>query len=331
MHLSRGVQSKTKFSGLFLGLIGLIVSIPSLAMAHVKWFAKPVEYVRPYEITDMPVIATIVISIVTVIIGFYITKRLGVPKWIGGMMGRWAPHALSIASIGFGLSYLVFSYNGFIFAPNLVATSAPLLLVLQAVAGTMIFLGLFEKVGGFLLVVLFWLGIQQFGFMEMMDTFEMLGFALYAMIVGRPKWRIMDVHIFQNITHRLHTYGVPILRTATGLNLIILGFSEKIMAPSLTQNFLAHYDWNIMQHLGFEWFTDYWFAFCAGSFETLLGIFLLLGLITRITTLALAGVLITSLIILGPMELIGHLPHLSIAVVLLIMGAGARLRIGRRG
>jgi uncharacterized membrane protein YphA (DoxX/SURF4 family) len=123
---------------------------------------------------------------------------------------------------------------------------------------------------------------------------------------------------------------VPFLRTATGLNLIILGFSEKIISPGLTQNFLSHYDWNFMQALGFEWFTDYWFAFCAGSFETLLGIFFLFGLFTRLTTLALAGFLVTTLALLGPVELMGHLPHFSIAVVLLIMGAGARLKFGKK-
>lgn len=306
-----------------------ILAIPTIAAAHVKWFAKPGEYVRPYQITDMPVILTIVVSFIIICVGVYLDRKLNVPKWMGRFMNRWASVALSIASIGFGLSFIIFSIKGFIFAPNLPAT--PLLLAIQAVAGVMIFLGLFEKIGGFLLVVLFGLSVQQYGFMEMMDTFEMLGFALYAMIVGRPKWRIVDVHIFKNITHKLHAYGVPILRVATGLNLIILGFSEKIMAPALTQNFLAHYDWNFMHHvLGLEWFTDYWFAFCAGSVEVLFGVFLLLGLVTRLTIIGLAVFLVTTLILLGPIELIGHLPHFSIAIVLLVMGAGSRLKFGKK-
>jgi uncharacterized membrane protein YphA (DoxX/SURF4 family) len=306
-----------------------ILTIPSIVSAHVKWFATPGTYVRPYQITGVPVILTILGCLLVICIGAYLDRKLSVPKWTGHFMNRWASAALSIASIGFGLSFIIFSIQGFIFAPNLSAT--PLLLAIQAIAGVMIFLGLFEKVGGFLLVVLFGLSVRQFGFMEMMDTFEMLGFALYAMIVGRPKWRIVDIHIFKNITHKLHAYGVPILRVATGLNLIILGFSEKIMAPSLTQDFLARYDWNFMYHmLGLEWFTDYWFAFCAGSVEVLFGVFLLFGLITRITIVGLAVFLVTTLILLGPLELIGHLPHFSIAIVLLVMGAGARLKYGKK-
>ncbi|MCF7865406.1 MAG: DoxX family membrane protein [Candidatus Pacebacteria bacterium] len=316
----------TKILSLFLLSF---LSIPAIVSAHVKWFAKPVDYVRPYQIDDMPVIITLIVCLVAVCVGVYLDRKLTVPKWIGRFVSRWASAALSIASIGFGLSFIIFSLKGFIFAPNLPAT--PVLLVIQCAAGLMIFLGLFEKVGGFLLVVLFWLSMRQYGFMEMMDAFEMLGFALYAIIVGRPKWRIVDVHIFTNITHRLHAYGVPLLRVATGLNLMILGFSEKIMAPSLTQDFLNHYDWNFMHHVfGFEWFTDYWFAFSAGSAEILIGLFLILGLTTRITVIALAVFLVTTLTLLGPIELIGHLPHFSIAIVLLVMGAGARLKFGKK-
>lgn len=329
---------KKFISRLSIGGVGasiLFLSImPTIVSAHVKWFAHSTGYARPYQLADWPVVGTIAACIAALLIGAWASKKLDVPRWLKKFMERWSSAALSIASIGFGLSFLIFSYEGFIFAPNLIphggaGLSASALLIIQAVAGAMIFLGFFEKVGGFLLVVLFWLGIRQFGFAEMMDTFEMLGFALYAMIVGRPKWRIADVHVFHHLAHKLHAYGVPFLRVATGLNLIILGFSEKIMAPALTQNFLQRYDWNFMHHvLGLEWFTDYWFAFCAGSVETMLGVFLLFGICTRLTTLVLAVFLIATLVLLGPVELIGHLPHFSIAVVMLVMGAGARLKIG---
>jgi uncharacterized membrane protein YphA (DoxX/SURF4 family) len=163
--------------------------------------------------------------------------------------------------------------------------------------------------------------------MEMMDTFEMLGFSIFAMIVGRPKWRIVDTEIFKEYTHKIHSYGLPLLRIGTGLNLFILGFSEKIMSPSLTENFLSIYHWNFMQNIGFNWFTDYWFAFSAGVAEALFGLFFILGLVTRTTTIALAVFLLSTLVMLGPVELMGHLPHFSIAIVLLLFGAGSRLKM----
>lgn len=326
-------MTKKIISRIFAATALFLGSLPLLASAHVKWFAESTGNARPYELTDLPVLLAIAIVIVAVAFGIYLEKKLDLPRWFKIFKETWAPHALSIASIGFGLSFLIFSYNGFIFAPNLIASGVTgnTLLLIQAIAGVMIFFGFYERIGGFLLVILFALGFKEFGLAGMMDAFEMLGFALYAMIVGRPKWKIVDTNFFHLILHKMHSYGVPLLRTAVGLNLIILGFSEKILAPAMTQNFLAQYNWNFMQTIGFEYFTNYWFAFAAGASEILLGIFLLLGIVTRTTTLALAIFLTTSMILLGPVEIIGHLPHFSIAIVLLVLGAGSRLRLIHHG
>ena len=311
-----------------LGLLALL-GIPALAGAHVKWFAEPVEYVRPYQITDKPVLIWIAISVVLVLIGVFLEKKLEVPKWIRSHEGTWGEIALSVASMGFGLAFLIFSYHGFIFAPNLPAEGGlgPWMLFIQTLAGLMLLFGFYERFGAVLVFILFVLGVKQFGFHEMADTLEMLGFAVYGFIIGRPKFYIEREPWAHMVTIRLKEYAVPLLRVGTGLNLMILGFSEKIFATSLTHNFLMEFDWNFMQNLGFVNFTDYWFAFSAGMVELLFGLFLVLGLVTRLTTLVLALFLITTLILLGPIELIGHLPHFSIAIVLLVLGSGERLKI----
>ncbi len=305
-------------------VLALLLALPATAFAHVKWFAKPIGIEEPYKLTDTIVIVWIIVSIILITIGVVLEKKLKIPKWFGSHINNWKAGALSIASIGFGLSFLIFSLKGFIFAPNLapVGTIGMWMLLIQAVAGAMILLGFYERVGGFLIILLFMLGVKVYGGIEMLDTMEMLGFAFYAIIIGRPKWKIRDLNIS---TDRLKPYGLPILRIGTGLNLIILGFTEKILATPLTSDFLSHYNWNFMQTLGFSSFTNHWFAFSAGMVEVLFGIFFLLGLVTRTTTLVLAVFLISTLILLGPLELIGHLPHFSIAIVLLILGSGSKL------
>lgn len=313
----------------FYTLVLVSVLMPAVALAHVKWFAEPIEQVPAYSLSDFPVILSIVLGLVILLIGLYLDKKLEVPKWFSNFIEKYAPSVISIASIGFGLSFLIFSFYGFVFAPNLPAFGdmGSLLISIQALAGLMILFGIYERVGGALLVVLFGLSVWEYGFAEMADTFEILGFAFYAMIMGRPKWRFIESDFVSHLVHKTHQYGISILRIGTGLNLMILGFSEKILSPSLTQNFLAHYDWNFMQALGFEWFTNYWFAYSAGVVEFLFGLFFLLGLITRVSILALAGFLVTTLVLLGPVELVGHLPHFSIACVLLVFGAGSRLHL----
>jgi len=309
--------------------MALGIFVPIITEAHVKWFASAVDTVRPYALTDIPVLISICIGLCMILAGVSLERILEVPKWYQNFIEKYAPNILSVASIGFGLSYFIFSYMGFVFAPNLPATGevGTLLLTLQTIAGLMILLGFFERIGGLLLVVLFILASRVYGFAEMMDTFEMLGFAVYAMIIGRPKWRIVESVTFSRLMHVFHRFGVSVLRVGTGINLIILGFSEKILVPGLTQAFLEEYPWNFMKNIGFDWYTDYWFAYSAGFAEMLFGIFILLGLVTRTTIIALAVFLISTLMLLGPMELIGHLPHFSIAAVLLVFGPGSAMHM----
>lgn len=308
-----------KFSVIF-GLVGLL---PFLASAHIKWFAQNTQYIKPYSITDTPVIVGIITVIVIILIGIYLEKKIKVPKSLHNFIERLAPKALSIASIGFGLAFIIFTIQGFIFAPNLPAqgTIGMVMLLIQGIAGIMMLFGLYERVGGLLLIVLFFFGIYEHGLLEMLDTLEMIGFAFYAMIVGRPKWKIQESIWMERVMHKFSSYGYPILRIGVGLNLMVLGFTEKILTPSLTNNFLSHYNWNFMKVFGM---SDYWFSFAGGVSESLFGLFFLLGLITRITTVALAIFLVITLYLLGPVELIGHLPHFSIAIVLLVLGSGAR-------
>jgi uncharacterized membrane protein YphA (DoxX/SURF4 family) len=309
------------FTALFL--------VPALADAHVKWFAEAVEPVRPYSFSDTPVWIGIVGVLIVLALGIFLDKKLSVFEGVKKLIQKSAPVALSLASVGFGLAFIIFTWNGFIFAPNLPAEGSlgAFMLGLQGLAGVMMLFGLYERLGGLIILVLFAVGIIEHGALEMIDTLEMVGFALYAMIVGRPLWKVAETEIFQKLTHRMHAYGLPLLRVGTGLNLIVLGFSEKIFATDLTQSFLTQYHWNFMQNIGFTWFTDYWFAFAAGLGEITFGLFFLLGLITRTTTIALAVFLVTTLILLGPVELVGHLPHFSIALVLVVLGSGARLKL----
>ena len=302
---------------------------PLVASAHVKWFAESVGTDRPYQFTDMPVIIWIIVSLCLVFLGAFLEKKFHVPLWFHVHVAKLTPAVLSLASIGFGLAFLLFSINGFIFAPNLpaVGTTGLFLIAIQTIAGAMILFGFYERVGGLLILFLFALGIKEYGAFEMIDTLEMLGMAMYATIIGRPKWRIVEASWIKSMVGQLESYAVPLLRVGVGLNLIVLAFTEKILAPELTQNFLAGHNWNFMQNLGFHFFTDYWFAFSAGVAEALIGIFLVFGFVTRLTTLVLAMFLITTLVLLGPIELVGHLPHFSIAVVLLALGAGSRLKL----
>ncbi len=319
-----------KIKNVFFALLCFFV--PTVTFAHVRWFAEEEVHVKMYSITDPKVLIGVFFFLIVVLLGIYLEKKLKVPARLDNFIEKLAPYVLSIASIGFGLALLLFSYNGFVFAPNLqiLDNMGRWMIFVQALAGFMILFGIYERLAGLIVIVLFGLVFVEFGFIEMIDTLSMVGFAIYIMIIGRPKWKIVETNIFESISHRLHNYGYPALRLFTGLNLLLLGFTEKIFAPSLTQNFLQHYNWNFMQNMGLGFFTDYYFAFYAGLAEILFGVFFILGLITRTTTIFLSLFLVTTLYLLGPVELVGHLPHFSMAIVTLVLGSGTRFVLERK-
>lgn len=310
---------------MFKIILLLLLLIPNIASAHVKWFAKPGLPERTYQLSDPWVIAWILISLGLVLIGIFLEKKLHTPKILDRIKSKYSEYIPAIANIGLGLSLILFSINGFIFAPNQ-PTLNIYLITLQFFIGIIILLGFFQRLGAMLLILLYLLIPPFFGPVEALDSIEMLGFALFSLLATRAKWSLHDPKWLSNVFTQFSSYGIPLLRVFTGINLVILGFSEKILSPSLTNNFLSQFNWNFMQNIGFTNFTNYWFAFSAGAVEALFGIFLILGLITRLTTICLALFLLSTLILLGPIELLGHLPHFSLAVVLVIFGSGDKYK-----
>jgi uncharacterized membrane protein YphA (DoxX/SURF4 family) len=311
------------FFGALLGML------PIKSYAHVKWFAEEnITYHKPYSFLDQNILIITLVAILIIIIGFILERKIKIPEKFQKYISKIAPIVISCSTIFFGLALIFFSFYGFIFAPNLIEFDLffKLMLGLQLIAGIMILAGFYEKIGGLLVIILFFLSILKFGFIEMLDALEILAFSIYIFIVGRPKWKLLESNYFNKITHKIHSAGYSILRIGTGMNLIVLGFTEKILSPNLAQNFLNQYHWNFMPNLGFINYTDYYFIFSAGIVEALFGIFLVLGLVTRITTFVLAIFLIITLVLLGPTELIGHLPHFSIAFIFLVLGKGAQLK-----
>lgn len=90
-----------------------------------------------------------------------------------------------------------------------------------------------------------------------------------------------------------------------------------------------------MQTLGLEFFTDRLFVLSAGVIEVVFGVILVLGTTTRLNVLALSVVLFASNVLFliqgeneaAMVEFIGHMPVIGVAVILLLLGSGQRLKI----
>jgi len=158
----------------------------------------------------------------------------------------------------------------------------------------------------------------------MIEDIWVLSIAFFILTIGNDYFSITSVRAIKPFTYGLKKYSLGILRIGTGVTLVTLGFSEKILKPELGLNFLAQHDWNFMSCLGF---SDYLFVLSAGSVEALLGVLLILGVMTRVTALVIAIIFTIPLFILGPIELAGHLPHFVAVFVILLFGAGEHFRV----
>lgn len=322
---------KTKLI-IFLSLIFLL---PVFASAHVKWFVdlSAVLPVEPYSLSDWRVLHAIILSITVIVVALALERKLpSLDRIFPEFFRRINFPTASLFSIFIGIGLVVFSLNGYIFAPNLIAKSSLgyAMLALQAIIGVAFILGLRVKLASIFLLFLYFSSLIYFGGWELIDALEIVGVSFFILLFGRPKWGFKDIVFFEKITIPYQSFAVPLLRIFTGANLFILGFSEKLFRPDLGITFLHTHNWNFMQILGFENYSDYWFVFSAGIVESLLGLLLILGLLTRLAAFALAMFFITTLILLGPTELFGHIPHFAILMVLLTFGSGERLKIIRK-
>lgn len=154
-------------------------------------------------------------------------------------------------------------------------------------------------------------------------------------MVGIALFLLFNYFPSEEIQEKLKPYSVDMLRIFTGLSLIALGCFEKLQGAALGQAFVADYQWNFMKSLGFGWFDDQLFVLSAGVMEVVFGVVLVLSVVTRLTVMVVAGLMLTSNIVLllqneqekALTELIGHLPIIAIALILLLLGYGQRLKV----
>lgn len=193
--------------------------------------------------------------------------------------------------------------------------------IIQVVAGGLLLLGFFTKVGAALLGLLVAVSFFQLG-LHGLDQFVLLGVAVVLFFEGGLRQSIDALTLAKVKTlgrvgtwlGRLKIYSMPMLRTSLGINLIWLGLTEKLLAPQLTEAAILKYDVPFFPEIRL-------FVFLFGFFEILLGLHYLLGIFNRLISVLYLGLLLTAFLLFG--EGINHLHLFGIAFAFLIRGAGA--------
>lgn len=303
-------------------LFAMVLFVPFTASAHVKWFVDTEELLPQeldaFSITEPAVLAWIAIVISITAVAVVLDTRLRVLPWVIEFGKKQKEAILWVVHWFVGGWLIATFFQGALFVPPFIAETpfADILLWVQLGLGVLLMTRRFNQLAGITLALLYLGASIEFGWLNMIEHLFILGFAYLFFREHHDRRKQFD-----------HTWSLALIRLTAGISLIILGLQEKILHPILVTEFLETHPWNFMQILGFEWFDDRLFILSGGMTEMLFGILYVIGVVTRINTLAFAGFLITTAIVLGPKEILGHLPIFAAALLFLVYGSGSKLHI----
>jgi len=295
----------------------------------VRWFTPEGPYWDPDwgYLFSLPALLAL-LSIAGVVTALALGQRLlGDPLWPRPpFFQRMEPSAPAILGVQAAIALIYAATQLELFVPNIDLPENALGFAIAAVAiaaGFTFITGVLTRVGAVLIIGLFGLAFVFGAWYEALEQVIFVGIALYLVAVGRGvvRYDSGEEEDRTALTDRLLPYALPILRLCAGVSVLILGFTEKLLAPDLGVAFLQEYPhFNVPRELGIDWFTDRRFVYAAGIVEATAGAALICGFLPRVVILVLWVPFNLGIPFLPPTELIGHLPILATMYVLLVRG-----------
>ena len=314
-----------------LALIGILLAalfVPQVASAHEKWFVDSSKYPVQWSLLfSWPALAALLTG-GSAVLGLALLRRVvrdpfwPNPPWLDPIN----PASQAVVGIQTAISLVFMTVQGWLFAPRLSLPDGiagiTLAVAVLFVAWTFI-TGWFTRIGGALLIGLVVLALLFFPPAYVVEQALFAGIGAYFLICGRGLFRPVG-EIVQRLSafwRRYERYGMPLMRVGTGVSILTLAFTEKLLNPQLALAFLREYpDFNFIRLLGFSWFSDELFTYTAGVVEATVGIMLIAGILPRVVILFMWVPFNIAIPLLPPEELLGHLPILAVMYALFLEG-----------
>lgn len=307
----------------------LAALVPATASAHARWFTPDGPYWSPewVRLWSLPVLLAIAAAAGAVALLTLGERLTGDPLWPRPpVFQRLEPAAPAILGVQAAITLIYAASQLTLFVPNIPLPHDLLgygVAAVTVVAGFSFITGFLARVGALIVLGLFGLAFAYGSWYEALEQILFVGIALYLLAVGRGVVRYGTGWEEDRtaLSDRLRPHALTILRVAVGASIVILGFTEKLLAPDLTVAFLQEYpEFNVLGSLGLSWFTDERFTYTAGIVEITAGAALISGRLIRVVIVGLWIPFNLGIAFLPPQELIGHLPILSAIYVLLVRG-----------
>ena len=304
----------------------LVTLLSPSASAHVNWFVERGAATLPnYGMTDPVFLVWSAVAMCMVMISVWLDGKLPTPRIVQSKLRH---DFIEILRVFTGMSFLLTAYEGALVAPHKVADGSfgLLLVLMQAIIGIMLIANRWIKTAAILMLVLHCGVAAKFGIFPALE---------YAIIIGIAFFLLLNSIEDEARRDLLKPYSVDVLRIWTGISLVALAIGEKLAPSALGQVFVTQYQWNFMQALGFTFFDDRLFVLSAGMVEAVIGIVLILGTTVKLAVLALSIMMAVSNVVFilqgnneaALVEFVGHMPIIGVALLLLLLGYGQRLKI----
>ncbi len=311
----------------------LLFSIFSFSsMAHVRWFVEQSQIQDLSFPFDGLILIILSGALLYVFTCYYLQKLSKNTPSLNVFLNKpvsLAHHAEWYFLIAiFNLMLIICLMKGEFLAPNL--QLPPNLIMLGICLQVIVLMVVPFSVGltGFLVCLVALLLPVLFSELAIDYIFEVLALGL-ALICVAPKISSIDHKFYQrHQLSKLTTYASRVLVVGLGLQLIALALRNKLLEPGAAMVFIeANPYYNFMQVLGFESFSHLHFVFSVGLFEMIFGLMLVLGWAVRYVGLALALVFISTAILTGLHELVGHLPIFAVLFIVFLKPQSVELNL----
>ena len=238
------------------------------------------------------------IAILTVSAVFFISILRPVERALDPIFKRLKPYAPAVARVTVGIGFICASYFQASFGPELpLAASygpyAPLVGIVLAVTGTLIIIGFWARAAAVVALLLFANAARLHGW-YLLTYANYFGEFIVLLIIGSHRASVHSImgwgerfhRSFHAISEKLRPLAFPILRVCFGISLLYASLYAKVLhnnlALQLVSNPLAGHPYPLAHYFGLE---AHFLVLGAAIVEVVIGLFFILGIEIRFTSL----------------------------------------------
>lgn len=304
-------------------------------LAHVKWFTEnnvgEMEPIFDFDISNPFILTAIGSVIVALVLAFLLEKLVpGPSSKFQTKAKKIRPTILRIFHLLLAVSIIFASYRGAILQPHYTGsdTANNFFRFIEIITGILLIFGRGVRLASIMLLLTYIGTFFIFGAFEAIDYLNLIGISIFIFL---EKPRDTKEKKFQHL-------ALPLLRIFTGITLVVLAFSEKLLFPYKALELVERYNMNFMPALGFEHYSNELFILTAGTVELIFGLIVIIGWIPRINILSLTAFVLASnsyFLLQGHhtealTEFMGHLPIVATVIIIVIYGAGDLKKIDHK-